>query len=257
VIGRPGAVLLDLDGTVYEDDVPVAGAVDAVARLRRAGISVRFVTNTTRMPCWKLAERLTGMGIRTEIGHVLTAPAAAAEWLRREGVRRIAPYVAEDTLEDFAGFVHDSASPEAVVVGDLGAAWTFERLDGAFRQLMAGARLVALQRNRYWKTGSGLSLDAGPFVVALEYAAGVTATVVGKPSAAFFDAAIASVGGVAGPVAMVGDDVAGDIGGGQAAGCAGVLVRTGKYREGDERTIHPGPSAVVDSIADLPALFGV
>lgn len=254
---RPAAVLLDLDGTVYEDDSPIPGVPEAVGALRRAGIAVRFVTNTTRMPCWMLAERLTAMGIRTQIEHVLTAPAAAAEWLRRAGVRRVAPYVAEATLEDFAGFEHDTGTPEAIVVGDLGTAWTFERLNAAFRQLMRGAQLVALQRNRYWKTADGLALDAGPFVAALEYAAGVTATIVGKPSRAFFDAAMATLGAVRGSVVMVGDDVVGDVAGAQEAGCAGILVRTGKYRDGDERVIVPGPAAVIGSVADLPALLGV
>jgi ribonucleotide monophosphatase NagD (HAD superfamily) len=81
-----------------------------------------------------------------------------------------------------------------VVLGDLAAGWTFDVLNRAFRQVLAGARLVALQRNRYWKTADGLSLDAGPFVAALEYATGATATVVGKPSAAFFALATAALG---------------------------------------------------------------
>lgn len=254
---RPGAVLLDLDGTLYEQEAPIPGVADAVRRVRDGGITVRFVTNTTRLPRRLLAERLTVMGIPADQADVLTAPAAAAAWLRREGIRRAALHVAEATREDFPDVDAATARPEAVVVGDLGRDWTFDLLDTAFRQLIGGARLVALQRNRYWKTAAGLSLDAGPFVAALEYAAGVEATLVGKPSGAFFAAALATLAGETGPVVMVGDDVAGDVAGGQAAGCAGVLVRTGKYRAGDEATIAPGPDAVMDSVADLPVLFGL
>jgi hypothetical protein len=35
-----------------------------------------------------------------------------------------------------------------------------------------------------------------------------------------------------------------------------VLVRTGKYRKGDEHAVTPPPDAVVGSVAELPGLFG-
>ena len=164
---RPGGVLLDLDGTIYEEDRVVPGALEAVARLRRAGLAVAFCTNTTRMPRRALGERLAALGIPAVPGEIVTAPAAAAAWLRAEDIRRVALYVAEATLEDFPDCTADDAAPEAVVLGDLAAGWTWDVLNRAFRQVLGGARLVALQRNRYWKTADGLSLDAGPFVAAL------------------------------------------------------------------------------------------
>ena len=137
----------------------------------------------------------------------------------------------------------------------LGEAWTFARLNQAFRQVLAGGRLVALQRNRYWKTVDGLALDAGAFVAALEYAAGVSATVVGKPSQAFFTSAIRTLGNVAPEdVVVVGDDATTDVAGAKACGCTGVLVRTGKYRPEDERS---NPDAVIDSLEGLPVLLGL
>jgi HAD superfamily hydrolase (TIGR01458 family) len=254
---RPGGILLDLDGTVYEQDRLVPGAAEAVAGLRAAGIAVAFCTNTTRMPRRVLAERLAAFGIDAPPATIVTAPAAAASWLESQGVRRVALYVADATREDFAGFTADDGSPEAVVLGDLAAGWTFDVLNRAFRQVLAGARLVALQRNRYWKTADGLSLDAGPFVAALEYAAGVEATVVGKPSAAFFGLAVRTLGVPAARVVVVGDDVTTDVQGALVAGLGAVLVRTGKYRDGDESRIAPPPDAVVGSVAELPGLFGV
>jgi HAD superfamily hydrolase (TIGR01458 family) len=251
---RPRGVLLDLDGTLYEDDRPIAGAAEAVERLRQAEIAVAFCTNTTRMPRRALGQRLAALGIRAAPADIVTAPAAAAAWLEAQGVRRVALYVADATGEEFAAFTVDDSAPEAVVVGDLAAAWTFDRLNRAFRQVLAGARLVALQRNRYWKTADGLSLDAGPFVAALEYATGTTATVVGKPSAAFFALAVATLDVPREQVVVVGDDATTDVRGAQAAGLRAVLVRTGKYRPQDEHAA-PDAEAVIDSIADLPALI--
>lgn len=251
---RPRGVLLDLDGTIYEEDRLIPGAPEAVERLRRAGLAVAFCTNTTRMPRRVLAGRLATFGIPVPPHQIVTAPAAAAAWLGTEKIRRVALYVADATREDFAGLSFDDAGPEAVVLGDLAAGWTFDVLNRAFRQVLAGARLVALQRNRYWRTAEGLSLDAGPFVAALEYATGTAATVVGKPSAAFFALAVATLGVPREQVVVVGDDATTDVQGARVAGLRAVLVRTGKYRSGDEDAA-PGADAVLDSIADLPVIL--
>jgi HAD superfamily hydrolase (TIGR01458 family) len=144
---------------------------------------------------------------------------------------------------------------DAVIAGDLGDRWDYEVLNRAFRRLMDGAELIALQKNRYWETSEGISLDAGPFVAALEYATGREAEVLGKPSDAFFQLALSELGVGADAVAMVGDDVEADVGGAMDAGLAGILVRTGKYREDQVRASGIEPTATVDSIAEVPQLL--
>jgi len=255
---RADGVLLDLDGTVYEEDRAIAGAAATVEALRRNGVPFRFTTNTTRRPRSVLAERLRGLGIPAHPEEILTAPRAAVDWLRLRGVRRVHPLLAEATVrEDFSGFMLDAQAPEAVVVGDLGKGWTFEVLDQAFRCLLAGAELRAVQRNRYWFTEGRLSLDAGPFVAALEYASGRTATLVGKPSPGFFAAAARELGLAPERIAVVGDDFECDAAGARASGMIGIAVRTGKYRPEDEQRARAAADAVLDSIADLAEWLGV
>jgi len=125
-------------------------------------------------------------------------------------------------------------------------------LQEAFDQLMAGAELVALSRDRYFRQGERLALDAGPFVAALEYAADRSAEVAGKPSAAFFEAAVESLGLTPDrSVAMVGDDLWSDVQGAQRAGLQGWLVRTGKFREDVLRPGSVVPDRVLESVAAL------
>jgi len=243
--------LFDLDGTVYEEDQAIPGAAAVIESLRRRGVPFRFTTNTTRLPRTALAERLRRMGIPAEAEEILSAPAAAAHWLRDRGVRRAQLLVATATFEDFAGIDVVDHDPEVVVVGDLGKDWTFPLLDQAFRNLMGGAELVAIQRNRYWHTEGHLSLDAGPFVAALEYGSSKTATLVGKPSPAFFAAAAQELGLPPERIAVVGDDLESDVAGAKAAGMIGIAVRTGKYRPQDEEKARQTADLVVDSIADV------
>ncbi|HEX3531748.1 MAG TPA: TIGR01458 family HAD-type hydrolase [Thermoanaerobaculia bacterium] len=254
---RADGVLLDLDGTVYQEGRAIPGAAEALAALRRSGVPFRFTTNTTRRPRSVLAEQLTGLGIPARREEILSAPAAAAEWLRGQGIGRIHLLIAAATHEEFADFTLDDRTPEAVVVGDLGAEWTFQILNQAFRCLMDGAALLAVQRNRYWQTDGGLSLDAGPFVAALEYGSGKTATLVGKPSPAFFAAAAHQLGAPPDRIAVVGDDLESDVAGARAAGMIGVAVRTGKYRPQDEDRARAAAVTVLDSIAGLPGWLGL
>lgn len=251
------AILLDLDGTVYQDGSPIEGVPEALEVLRGAGTPVRFVTNTTRRSRRALVETLADMGIAVRPDDCVTAPAAAATWMRGEGVRSILALVAEETLEDLDAFRLAEERPDAVLVGDLGADWTYARLQSAFQALDRGARLVALQKNRYWRSGGERRLDAGPFVAALEYASGKQAVVVGKPSREFFLGALEGLTATPERVLMVGDDLDGDVRGARAAGFLGAAVRTGKYRPEDEPEAVRAADVVLDSAAGLPALLGL
>ncbi|HET8653924.1 MAG TPA: TIGR01458 family HAD-type hydrolase [Longimicrobiaceae bacterium] len=248
---RPDALLFDLDGTLYQGDAALPGAVDALRRLDALGVPRRFLTNTTRFSRRELAGRLRRMGFSVADAELFTAPVAAVRWLEAHGIRRVSLCLPRGSWDEFVSFDRVEDAPEAVVVGDLGEEWSFERLNRAFRALLDGARLVALQRNRYWMTPGGLSLDAGPFVAALEFAARTSAVVVGKPAPEFFRLAASSFGPDAGRIVVVGDDVEADVGGAQRAGLGGALVRTGKFRQEELERSEARPDEIGDSAADL------
>jgi HAD superfamily hydrolase (TIGR01458 family) len=242
------AVLLDLAGVVYQDNQPLPGAVDAVAGLRKADLRLRFLTNTTRTPRRTLLYRLNEMGISIVDEELFTPAQAARAWL---AARRLTPYflIHSDLAEDFAGL--DAGLADAVVVGDAAQGFTYTALNAVFRKLLAGAEFLALARNRSFKDDDGeLSLDAGAFVTALEYACQRGAVLVGKPAPDFFLGALASAACDGKEAVMVGDDAEADVAGALAAGIGNaLLVRTGKYRPGDENKVHPAPSDAVEDLA--------
>jgi HAD superfamily hydrolase (TIGR01458 family) len=244
------AFLIDLDGVLYNDNQPIPGATEALAHLRARGYPFRFATNTTLRCRASLQRKLAGLGFEVSEDEIFSAPVAAAKYLRSQGQPRVFLLLKEDAHRDFAGLEITDQQPDFVVMGDMGDGYNATLLNKAFRLILGGAELIALQKNRYWKTAEGLTLDAGPFVVALEYATGQQAKVIGKPSPDFFRLAVDDLGMSPAQVAMIGDDIEVDVGGAQRAGLKGILVRTGKFQEAD---LQSGiePDEVIDSITDL------
>jgi HAD superfamily hydrolase (TIGR01458 family) len=248
---RVWGLLVDLDGTLYVGDEPVEGAREALGKLKAGGFKLRYITNTTRKPRRAVRDHLFSLGFEVEEAEIFTPARAAAGLI---GDRSCFPLVDESLVEDLEGITLTEDRPDHVLVGDLGEGFAYDRLNAAFRCLMDGAELIALQKNRYWRREDGLALDAGPFVAALEYASGKSATVVGKPEKGFFRLALEDLGLLPHEVAMVGDDAEADVAGAKRAGLKGVLVRTGKWsaeREGGEADL------VLDSVADLPGEIGL
>ena len=250
------ALLLDLDGVLYVEGEPVPGAPAAVGSLRGLGLELRFVTNTTARSRGQTLEKLAELGFGVEPRELVTPARLARRHCERAGHHRVALIMNDAVKEDFEGLEEADQDVDAVIMGDLGEQFGFAILNQAFRLVMDGAELVALQKNRFWLTADGLSLDAGPFVAAVEYASGKEAFVVGKPAAGFFSSVLEDLGRDPEEVAMVGDDIESDIGGALDAGLRAVLVRTGKFREDFVAASGIPPTATIGSIAELPAELG-
>ncbi|MGF1607931.1 MAG: TIGR01458 family HAD-type hydrolase [Kiloniellales bacterium] len=245
--GSIKGVLLDIGGVVYVGSEALSGAVEAVRRLQRAGLALRYLTNTTRTPRRGVLAKLRGFGLGAGEDELFMPAVAARHYLETQG---LSPHLLIHPAleEDFAGLT--AGQDEAVVVGDAAEGFTYEALNSCFRKLEAGAAFLALAKNRSFQDADGaLSLDVGAFAAALEYASGREALVLGKPSPDFFLAAVESLGCAPDEAVMIGDDVEADVGGAMAAGLLGVLVKTGKYRDGDERRIDPPPSALADDLS--------
>lgn len=250
-------LLIDLDGTVYQARRLLAGAVETTRWLRQRGLPFLFTTNTSRKSRRAVVESLADLGMQVEPDEILTAPLAAARWLEAAGFGRLRLLLPRSTHEDFGGFDLEADAPEAVVVGDLGPDFGFELLNEAFLALRGGARLVAIHKNRFWLTDAGPTLDAGPFVVALEYAVRTEAVLLGKPSPAFFSLAARILGVEPEGLAVVGDDIESDIRGARDAGLTALQVRTGKFDPALLEAVDPehAPHHVIDSIAELPSIL--
>jgi HAD superfamily hydrolase (TIGR01458 family) len=249
------AILLDIDGVLAISGKPIPGAVAAVAELRRLGHRLRFVTNDTRHSRAALAEALRSDGFELDDEELQTTPRAAARALAG---RRVLALTMPAIVDDFDGMELVGMNADAVLVGgcdegeEAGRVFSYLNLLRAFHELRSGADLYCLHKNRWWQTAEGPRLDAGAFVAGLEYAAEADATILGKPSAQYFAAALEALDADPELTWMVGDDIEEDVAGAQANGMRTVLVRTGKFRPDDVERSRTRPDAIVSSIAQLP-----
>jgi HAD superfamily hydrolase (TIGR01458 family) len=249
------AILLDVDGVLHVSGAPIPGAAAAVGRLRQAGHRLRFVTNSTTRSRESLTDELRSIGVELDDAELQTTAAVAARVLRG---RRVLALTMTAIVEDLDGVELVGEQADAVLVGgadetpETNRVFSYMNLARAFAELEAGAELYCLHRNRWWQTSRGPLLDAGAFVAGLEYAAGVVATVLGKPSPAYFGAALEALDADPEQAWIVGDDLESDVAGGQQAGLRTVLVRTGKFREDELARSRVVPDVVLDSLAELP-----
>jgi HAD superfamily hydrolase (TIGR01458 family) len=249
------AILLDVDGVLHVSGEPIAGAAAAVRRLRDAGHRLRFVTNNTTHPRAQLAEQLRRLGVDLEDAELQTTPLAAARALKGKRVLALTMAAIVEDLEEIQLVGEDA---EAVLLGgadetpETARVFSYPNLSRAFNELEMGAALYCLHRNRWWQTKHGPLLDTGVFVAGLEYAADTEATVLGKPSSAYFEAALEAIDADPQHAWMVGDDIEADVRGAQRHGMRTVLVRTGKFRPDAVEESGVRPDAIVSSLAFLP-----
>ncbi len=241
------ALLLDLSGVLYDGTRIIPGAREAVAAARLRGLILRFVTNTATKSAATLIADLRAMQIDVHEDEIFTAPMAAKSYVMHHGLR---PYclLHKAIQHEFADI--DQADPNCVVLGDARDDLNYPTLNRAFQLCKSGAPLIGIGMNKYFMDDDGLMLDAGAFIRAIEWAADVNATIMGKPSADFFAEVVASTGIPAERCLMVGDDVVADVVGAINAGLQGCLVRTGKFLAGDEKQL-PESARVIDSILNL------
>ncbi|KAL8204252.1 UNVERIFIED_CONTAM: Haloacid dehalogenase-like hydrolase domain-containing protein 2 [Gekko kuhli] len=238
------AVLVDLSGTLHVEDSAVPGAQEALKRLRSAPVQIRFVTNTTKACKRDLLERLKKLDFDIQEDEIFTSLTAARNLLEEKRVRPLL-LVEDGALRDFGGL--DTSDPNAVVIGLAPEHFNYQTMNKAFHLILDGAPLIAVHKARYYKRKDGLALGPGPFVTGLEYATDTQATVVGKPERTFFLEALRGTSCVPEEAVMIGDDCRDDVGGAQNAGMLGILVKTGKYRPGDEGKINPPPYLTCES----------
>ena len=198
------------------------------------------------------------MGFSLDDLELQTPAGAAARELEGKRVLALAMTSIVPDLDGLELVGHDS---DAVLIGgcdetlEPNQVFSYMNLARAFGEIQLGASLYCLHKNKWWQTSRGPMLDSGAFVAGLEYATGVEATVLGKPSPSYFAAALDILDAEPELTWLVTDDIESDIRGARLFGMRTVLVRTGKFRPESLESADAAPDIVVSSLAQFPALL--
>ncbi|CAG0913908.1 unnamed protein product [Notodromas monacha] len=242
--------LLDITGVLYESGGEggkvIPGSVEAIQRIRNSGVPVKFLSNETQTSRIGIVKKLRKHGFDLCVDDIITPCPAVVAALNE---RQLRPYlvVHPDALPEFDEI--STNEPNCVVIADAAHHLSYENLNTAFRVLMNSEEkiLFTLGKGKFYQEDGELTLDVGPFATGLEYACGVTAEVIGKPSESYFLEGAKRLGMRPEEVVMIGDDIESDVGGAMKLGMTGILVRTGKYRPTNENH-QVKPDAVVDNL---------
>ena len=247
-------VMFDIDGVLEFQGKAYPGAVELLEFLRKKGITIRILSNSTLKSRKVCTDKLKRHGFGLTEREVITASWASARYLRALKPKSCWVMLKGRGIEEFKEFNMDDEAPEYIVLGDYREGFKFENMNKALKLLLQGTQLIVMIPEKVDHSLGGVELTVGAYGQMLEDAAGIKATYIGKPSAYMFDIAIDSMGLDRTEVLMVGDRVSTDIAGARQAGIPSVLVKTGEFKKSD-LSGDVQPDYMVNAINEIEAFF--
>lgn len=250
-------VFIDLNGTLHTGENVISRAIEGLQLLRSNSdrFCFKLLTNSSRKSQKNLFLRLVKLGFNVEESDMITSLTATYHYIKERNLRPML-FIDPDALTDFADI--NTFDPNCVVVGLAPNKFNFDYLNQAFKILLNDStELIGVNKSRYFKNDTNeLVLGSGAFVECLHFATGKTPKIIGKPESEFFlqslKAASSQYNQTFEPsdVIMIGDDACDDVLGALNCGMKGILVKTGKYRTGDENLIPIEKRICVDDFYD-------
>ncbi len=247
-------VIFDIDGVLEFQGKAYPGAVELLEFLRRKGIIIRILSNSTLKSRKGCTEKLNRRGFGVTEEEVLTASWATARYLRTLKPKSCWVMLKGEGIEEFKEFNLDDEAPEYIILGDYREGFKFENMNKALRLLLQGTGLIVMIPEKVDYSLGGVELTVGAYGKMLEDAAGIEATYIGKPSTYMFDIALDSMAIDRTEILMVGDRVATDIIGARQAGIPSVLVKTGEFKP-EDLTGDTRPDFIVEAVGDIRNFF--
>lgn len=245
-------LLLDLDGTVYLDRVPIPHAVSSLLSAISQGIRLAYVTNNASRTPGTVAEQLRFLGLPAREEEVITSSMAGATLVReRVGSGKVLAIGGEGVAwalrEQGLVPVHALGDQVVAVMQGYGAEVTVRDLTEAAFAVRSGLPWIATNADLVLPTDRGLAPGNGSLVALVERVAGRPPdAIAGKPEPALIQEAIRRTG--AHRPLIVGDRLDTDIAAGARLGIPSLLVLTGVSTEA--QAIHAPDDQRATYLAD-------
>lgn len=248
---RYDVFLIDLDGVVYLGDELLPGSKEALEKLRKMGKQIYFLTNDPRYLRQEFREKLSRLGVSTQLEEYITSGWATAHYLRQHSLQCVEVLGTESLKTEIAGQgiqVVAQGECQAVVIG-YSEHTALREVQQAVRQITNGARFIATNSDPSFPGREGRCLGTGSIVQAVQAASGQRPVIIGKPYAPMFQMALQKTGG-SGRVVMIGDSPASDILGAHQCGLDAILLEREPPADPRWRD-YRRPEAAINNLMDL------
>jgi HAD superfamily hydrolase (TIGR01450 family) len=241
-------LLIDLDGTILNSSGPINKSREFFKSIESEDIDFLIMTNSVKSPM-DIKKRLSEAGIEIPLLSIINPIIAINSYLRIKNISRV--FVVGSEQESIqVRAEHDRFDPEIVLFLDFEKEnYSFSDLQVIFSLLQKGIPAISASGSPYYISGEQRILDTGAFVKLFESAHGGRIDIFGKPSEHYYKEAMNILDCYSEEILVIGDDWRTDAQGAIKAGFDAVLVKTGKYENGDEAKLSG--IKVIDSLLDI------
>ena len=252
--------LIDLDGVIYRGNELLPGARDFLSWLQANQKKYLFLTNNSVSGASEVLSKLQRLGIPSDASHVLGAGQATVQSIARRypgatvylvGEQPMRDLLAQHGLHPIDDEIDSDPGRAAIVLVGLDRTFDYTKLTRAILAIHAGARFIAINRDALLPVANGIVPGCGTMVAAIEAGVGIAPEVVGKPEPGLFHEAMRLLGSQPDETVMIGDVLAVDIKGGQAAGVHTLLVLSGNSSRADLEQSPIKPEYMYQDIAEV------
>ncbi|MBO1515532.1 HAD-IIA family hydrolase [Metabacillus bambusae] len=251
-------VLIDLDGTIFNGDELIPGAIQAISYIRSLNKKIMFLSNRGNYSREMCFEKLTRLGVEVLYEEIILSSTVTAMYLQEYypkcSVWTLGDVGLKEELEG-SGVKLASAPEEAdFLVITLHENLSYYELNRAFQAVQHGARILATNSDKTFPNENGKSIDVAGMIGAIEAATGKrTELVFGKPSHFMVEAALRQLALNANQCMIIGDSLGSDIEMGKMHGMKTLLVLSGNTSRKQLEFIleSNNPDYVCDSINEI------
>lgn len=260
------ALIIDMDGVLWEGSQPLPGLNDFFQCLREQQLSFILATNNASLTQQQYITKLKGMGVSISKDEILTSSMAVAFYLRdqvnpskttiyvigEDGLRL--PLIEQGfnliTIDKLSDCDPKKVKPDYIVCG-LDRSLTWDKMAIATLYLNAGTQFIASNADTSLPMELGTVLGNGSILAALQTATNIAPTVIGKPQVIMYQQAIKFLGTAKEHTIAIGDRLDTDILGAVNTGIRSIMVLTGISSQEEVSRLNYQPTWIMDG---LPAI---
>ncbi|MCR5254540.1 MAG: HAD-IIA family hydrolase [Acetatifactor sp.] len=250
--------LLDMDGTIYQEDDIFDGTLPMIGAIMEAGAKYLFITNNSSKSVISYVHKVHAMDIEATEDTFFTSSQATAMYIKNNYPGR--KVYCQGTLSLINEFKNSGIDITEDIEGDIGVCVV------GFDTEITGAKLrktsevltrfknipyIATNPDYRCPVSFGYIPDCGSMCIGLEYATGRKPVFIGKPEPTMINIAMEKHGVSREETLVIGDRLYTDIASGINAGVDTVCVLTGEATLDDINASEYKPTYVLNSVMDI------